>query len=180
MYGHIYSSTRLAILYTSIVAQQSKSNINTVDLLHNYTCCYHLCCRKSVEFLVTCSRDETLKLWPLGALECARFERQFSNAVEAKGEAEVEGEAEAKARVGRLRLGALLGDRIHVDRVASASANDDDDGDGDELCACALSSERTVRAHDGEVNAVAVSPNDSLVASASIDKTIKVCQSHRQ
>ena len=136
---------------------------------HTTTAPCNYCIRQSFEFVVTCSRDQTLKLWPLATLECARFE-QHVRAGSAEGEAEGAGAL--------ARLEALLGDRIHLDGAPLASREAAADADElDELLAVrALSSERTVHAHDGEVNAVAVSPNDLLVASASIDKSIKVSQ----
>ena len=126
---------------------------------------------------MTCSRDETLKLWPLASLECARFEQHVRAG---SAEWEREGEAKGAGALALARLVALFGDRIHLDGAPRATHEADAEADVDELeveellALLALSSERTVRAHDGEVNAVAVSPNDSLVASASIDKSIKV------
>ena len=44
----------------------------------------------------------------------------------------------------------------------------------DERALIALHSTHTVHAHDAEINSLAVSPNDALIASASLDNTIKV------
>ena len=94
---------------------------------------------------MTCSRDETLKLWPLASLECARFE-QHVRAGSAEWEWEGNGDAKGAGALALAQLVALLGDCIHLDGAPRATHEADADAgeleDEELLAVRALSSER--------------------------------------
>ena len=81
---------------------------------------------------MTSSRDETLKLWPLASLECARFE-QHVRAGSAEWEWEGNGDAKGAGALALARLVALLGNRIHLDGAPRATHEADADADTGEL-----------------------------------------------
>ena len=72
------------------------------------------------------------------------------------------------------QLGALVSQVWDVSGVAAAL-----DGSAGSEAPAQLQSTAVVAAHDKDINALAVSPNDALICTASQDRTAKVTPSHK-
>jgi U3 small nucleolar RNA-associated protein 13 len=119
--------------------------------------------------LLSCGKDRSVRVWELDSYQCVAA---------ATGHAEAVGAAAFSRKAGHYRqpssdhLAFIVS--VSVDRtlkrwslprsVLAATRRD----------VSALSAAATVRAHEKDINMVAVAPNDSLVATASQDKTVKV------
>mmetsp|Transcript_5657 Transcript_5657/g.11742 ORF Transcript_5657/g.11742 Transcript_5657/m.11742 type:complete len:1031 (+) Transcript_5657:13-3105(+) len=130
-------------------------------------------------FLATCGKDKEMRLWHADSMQCVAI---------AVGHAEAVGSVALSRQVGRYNVkgkaaingGGSFAVTVSADRtlkrwnlpgaqplVEAASTEEE----------LSLKSLVSARAHEKDINVVSVAPNDSLVATGSQDKTIKIWNS---
>jgi U3 small nucleolar RNA-associated protein 13 len=120
-------------------------------------------------FLISCGKDRTVRIWELDSQQCVAVATGHTEAV---GAAAFSRKAAHYRQTSSDHLAFCVS--VSVDRtlkrwnlpraVLAATGNGQ----------CTLMAAATVRAHEKDINMVTVAPNDSLVATASQDKTVKL------
>jgi len=127
-------------------------------------------------YVATCGKDKQMRLWHLASQTCIAI---------AVGHTEAVGSTSLSRKVGRYDVqgkaatngGGAFAVSVSVDRtlkrwnLPGSAILDESAEKGEEL---SLKAFHSVRAHEKDINIVSVAPNDSLIATGSQDKTVKL------
>ena len=133
-------------------------------------------------YLSSCGKDKTMRLWHVESGKCVAIATGHTEAIGASALSRKLGRYDVGGKSARNGGGAFaltaskdrtlkrwaLPGSSELDACAAAAK------DGEEL---SLRSLNSVRAHEKDINIVSVAPNDSLVATGSQDKTVKLWNS---
>lgn len=130
-------------------------------------------------YLATCGKDKTLRLWLLESEHCVAV---------ATGHTEAVGAAALSRKVGRYEVGGKAAKNGGGAFCVTASKDrtlkrwnlpgaDELNGNVDTKDPIQLRAFGSARAHEKDINIVSVAPNDSLIATGSQDKTVKLWRS---
>lgn len=130
-------------------------------------------------YLATCGKDKTMRVWHVGSQRCVAVATGHMEAIGATalscktGKYEVRGKA-ANSGGGAFCVTASKDRTLKRWNLPGATDLDEAAQDGNEITLKAFAS---ARAHEKDINIVSVAPNDSLVATGSQDKTVKLWRS---
>ncbi|KAI9188218.1 U3 small nucleolar RNA-associated protein 13 [Blastocladiella emersonii ATCC 22665] len=151
---------------------------------------------KDGRWLASGSKDKTAKLWKVGSDDEGR--PKLRNRAVLTGHAEAIGAIAMSRRAGHFavtgsqdRTVKLWDLRKFMDPTLANGEEEDQEEEEAETDAVTVRAKFTVKAHDKDINSVAVAPNDRFFATASQDKTAKVwstetgalvgeCKGHRR
>eukprot|EP01041_Mallomonas_annulata_P003782 gene3782-7509_t len=133
-------------------------------------------------WLVTSSKDRTIRVWHIPSGSCGAIGEGHGDAVGAVSISQCEGSYTSKQvivasgagdktikRWSINTLDILHNIESHIGTKSSTSSS--------MMIPMKLVSTESIRAHDKDVNTIAISPNDTLIASGSQDKSIRIWQS---
>jgi len=130
-------------------------------------------------YLVTCGKDKTMRLWHIGTVKCIGVANGHTEAIGATALSRKIGKYEVSGKASHSGAGAFAvtasKDRTLKKWALIGAA---------ELEKCAVENKvlklvaiASTRAHEKDINIVTVAPNDSLIATGSQDKTVKLWRS---
>lgn len=141
------------------------------QLLHGHTnVILAVDCNAGAGLITTVSKDRFLRVWQVASGRCVGLGEGHVDAIGAVAMGPRQGQV---ACTGSADMTVKVWDLKPAHRAAEAVA-----GGEAEVEAAALVAGRTWKAHDKDINSVAISPNDSLVASGSQDKKVKIWDLH--
>eukprot|EP00536_Pseudo-nitzschia_multiseries_P003602 jgi/Psemu1/236801/estExt_Genewise1.C_560094 len=123
-------------------------------------------------YLASAGKDKTLRLWTPDTHKCVAIAEGHTEPIGACGLSQKLGRYEVGGKAARNGGGAFC-ITASVDKTLKRwNLLGPDDWDEDELTE--LEAVTSVRGHDKDINIISIAPNDSVVASGSQDKTVKL------
>jgi U3 small nucleolar RNA-associated protein 13 len=124
-------------------------------------------------YVASCGKDKTMRIWHLDSLKCVGVATGHTEAIGACGLSRQTGRYEVGGKAAKNGGGAFA-----VTASVDKTLKRWNLPGADEMDACTEPTElvaaTSVRGHEKDINIVSIAPNDSLVATGSQDKTVKL------
>jgi len=171
---------------TSIVVATNSPQVRVFDL-ENFSCSVldgHsatvLCVDASPcgRYLASCGKDKTLRLWKADTLQCLAVATGHTEPIGACGMSQKVGKYEVGGKAARNGGGAFCV-TASIDRTLKRwnLLGPEEWNIATDAGPVELEVATSVRGHEKDINIISVAPNDSIVASGSQDKTVKLWNS---